>query len=155
VLPVLKASPRRPAVAIPTAVDPQPFDPTHALRLMRAQWRYQRLVRLRGLAAALVFLQRDYRATASEMHDVDGTILLVRRASQVLRRAYHQGDTARDCLYRSMAVASVLLKRGVSADLCIGVIGVPFAAHAWVEANDWVVNEDVETCRKFTVIGRF
>jgi hypothetical protein len=59
------------------------------------------------------------------------------------------------CLQRSVALASMLRKRGIPADVQIGIRQSPFASHAWVEVDGSVVNdlpavrEDYPTLHEF------
>jgi hypothetical protein len=50
------------------------------------------------------------------------------------------------CLQRSVALTSMLRKRGIAADLKIGVRQSPFESHAWVEVDGRIIN-DVESVR--------
>jgi hypothetical protein len=54
------------------------------------------------------------------------------------------------CLEQSLALCTLLRRRGVDASLRIGVQPRPFAAHAWVEAGGRVINEDAEVAATFT-----
>jgi hypothetical protein len=56
------------------------------------------------------------------------------------------------CLSRSIAVARRCSALGLSADLVIGVRLRPFAAHSWVQAGDWLVNDRIDTVRTYTPI---
>ena len=59
------------------------------------------------------------------------------------------------CLQRSAACAYVLRRRGVPAELVIGVHPSPFFAHAWVEIGGRAVNEpNTALLRLLTVIDR-
>ena len=51
------------------------------------------------------------------------------------------------CLQRSVALAWMLRKRGIAADLKIGVRQFPFLSHAWVEVAGKIIN-DVEQVRE-------
>jgi hypothetical protein len=46
------------------------------------------------------------------------------------------------CLQRSVATACLLKKYGVSAYLVIGAQQMPFKAHAWIEVDGKVVNDN-------------
>lgn len=122
-------------------------------RLMLTEIGYSRRLRHEGLARTLVRLQHEARTEPSE----NPTPILYRtlRAYHALRRPYKQSGTAHDCLVRSFALTAVLRRTGVSADLCIGVIDLPFKAHAWVEGHGLVLNEGLSTRRQYAVIGRF
>lgn len=58
------------------------------------------------------------------------------------------------CLQRSAATTCLLRLRGLPAHLVIGVRRMPFAAHAWVELEGRIVNDDPRVCRAFDVIER-
>lgn len=53
------------------------------------------------------------------------------------------------CLEQSLALYVLLRRRGVPAELRIGVVPSPFHAHAWVEVDGAPVNEDAETVARF------
>ncbi|HEU4561556.1 MAG TPA: lasso peptide biosynthesis B2 protein [Longimicrobium sp.] len=69
---------------------------------------------------------------------------------EVARAAYHVALAAAFfpgravCLEQSLALYVLLRRRGVSADLRLGVRPYPFMAHAWVELHGEPVNEDRE-----------
>lgn len=56
------------------------------------------------------------------------------------------------CLEQSLALFVLLRRRGVPAELRIGVQARPFHAHAWVELDGEPVNEDAETVARFRVL---
>jgi hypothetical protein len=72
--------------------------------------------------------------------DVQSVVAAVRRACR-----YYPKSPA--CLQRSIALTSMLRKRGIAADLQIGVKQSPFQSHAWVEVDGRVVN-DVQEVRE-------
>lgn len=53
------------------------------------------------------------------------------------------------CLEQSLALYVLLRRRGVPAELRLGVVPSPFHAHAWVEVDGAPLNEDAETVAKF------
>ena len=53
------------------------------------------------------------------------------------------------CLEQSLAIYLLLRRRGVPAELRLGVTPSPFQAHAWVEVDGAPVNEDPETVARF------
>jgi hypothetical protein len=79
-------------------------------------------------------------------------------AEEVERAAYHVAVAAAFfpgravCLEQSLALYVLLRRRGVPAELRIGVQVYPFYAHAWVELHGRPVNEDVETVEKFRAL---
>ena len=56
------------------------------------------------------------------------------------------------CLQTSLALALFLAKLGHYPELVIGVKTAPWAAHAWVQTPDLVLNDDAEGVRAFTPI---
>ena len=56
------------------------------------------------------------------------------------------------CLEQALALFLVLRRRGVPAEIRVGVQPYPFAAHAWVELDGAAVNEDEEFVRQFVVM---
>lgn len=59
------------------------------------------------------------------------------------------------CLEQSLALFILLRRRGIGAELRLGVQPYPFNAHAWVELNGQPVNESKETIRQFVPIQDF
>ncbi len=105
-------------------------------------------LRLFGLAGVIRALQaRKAQATIPEPHDRE----LTATAAAFAQLRYVA--TAHDrCLTRSIALASRLYAQGLSAELVLGVQLRPFAAHAWVQAGDRVLNDRVDVVRDFTPI---
>ena len=58
------------------------------------------------------------------------------------------------CLERSAACADLLRQRGFDAELVLGVQVLPFIAHAWVEVDGQVINDNPELVRSFSVLHR-
>ncbi len=77
---------------------------------------------------------------------------------EVERAAYHVAVAAAFfpgravCLEQSLALYVLLRRRGVPAELRLGVQVYPFYAHAWVELDGRPVNEDQETVEKFRLL---
>ena len=46
-----------------------------------------------------------------------------------------------ECLEQSLVLLIVLRRRGMAAELRVGMQPMPFTAHAWVELHDWPINE--------------
>ena len=74
---------------------------------------------------------------------------------EVERAAYHVAVAAAFfpgravCLEQSLALYVLLRRRGVAAELRLGVQAYPFHAHAWVELDGEPVNEHRETVERF------
>jgi hypothetical protein len=58
------------------------------------------------------------------------------------------------CLQRSAAAVRLLRKRGIHAELVIGIQQWPFRAHAWAEIAGQVVNDKPHVIGDFVVIDR-
>ncbi len=59
------------------------------------------------------------------------------------------------CLEQSLTLWLLLRRRGIDADLRLGVQPYPFGAHAWVEHRGEPVNENPEFVRTFTILPSF
>ena len=58
------------------------------------------------------------------------------------------------CLQRSAATAYLLKQFGASAQLVIGAQQIPFKAHAWVEIDGRVVNDNSDVREMYAVLDR-
>jgi hypothetical protein len=58
------------------------------------------------------------------------------------------------CLQRSSATACLLKEYGVQAQMVIGAQQMPFKAHAWVEVDGQVVNDNPYTPEMYSVLDR-
>jgi transglutaminase superfamily protein len=59
------------------------------------------------------------------------------------------------CLQRSAATAILLRKKGIAADMVIGVQPSPFRAHAWVEVSSRIVNDKTYMHEMYRVMDRW
>ncbi len=85
-------------------------------------------VRVFGLRAMLAWAERPIGGGALSEGDIRARAVAVQRAARVLPRA--------TCLPQSLALARMLRKKGVAANVRIGVkAGSGFAAHAWIEID--------------------
>jgi hypothetical protein len=150
ILPPLKAA-GRPATEEPSQADIRAarLSPVVAVHLASAEHHYRRSLRRSGLADALNRLPPAKGALRP------GAVWRILRAYFALRRVTRQGDDARDCLLRSLALTHVLRRNGIDADLCIGIYDLPFLSHAWVEQHGHVLNDRASTVARYGVIGRF
>ena len=58
------------------------------------------------------------------------------------------------CLQRSAATTCVLRQQGIRAEMVIGAQQMPFRAHAWVEVDGHVVNDNSYTPEMYSVMDR-
>jgi hypothetical protein len=80
--------------------------------------------------------------------DIQALVAAVRRACR-----YYPRSPA--CLQRSIALTSMLRKRGVAAHLQIGVRHSPFQSHAWVEVAGRVINDDQQVREIYKPLHEF
>ncbi len=104
-------------------------------------------LKLCGLARTLDSLQRQTPVVPS--HDLTAGVQLIIAAHA---RTGHWITRHDDCLVRSIALARDLAMLGCSSSLCIGVKSPPFAAHAWVQIGDHVLNDTAERVARFVPI---
>jgi hypothetical protein len=76
-----------------------------------------------------------------------------RRMAQVIRVAARAVPRAR-CLHRALALLLWLHRRGLTADLRMGVrsAGQAIEGHAWVESNGIALDEDPSICDRFHLL---
>lgn len=107
-------------------------------------------VRLRTLGLNGAIRQLSRRKRRARLRSVGKDRLLRAVTGYVrLRDIVTEND---NCLVRSMAVANGLISAGATPQLIMGVKLQPFAAHAWVQCEDWLVNERWDVVRDFTPI---
>jgi len=59
------------------------------------------------------------------------------------------------CLRRSAAITWMLRRHGHPAELVVGASIIPFGAHAWVELDGRIINDDENEVRaRYTVLER-
>jgi hypothetical protein len=102
-------------------------------------------LKLRGFGPSV----RWARGLAARAASADGPSEIVEATAYrvAVAAAFFPGRAV--CLEQSLALYVLLRRRGVPAELSLGVQAYPFQAHAWVELNGEPVNEDAETVEKF------
>jgi Transglutaminase-like superfamily len=76
----------------------------------------------------------------------------VRRAAQMLAVACRLHPLRSSCLPRTIVLWSLLRRRGIETDIRIGVRSdskKEFQAHAWIEWNDEVLNDDDDVATQY------
>lgn len=119
--------------------------------LLAVTWRFfaLRIALMRtGLQSAVIDLARrkSQSAPQSPACNTVGAVVAAARRLSWFRSSRDQ------CLPRALAIAHLLAARGVAADLVIGVSLHPFRAHAWVQVDDAVICDDVDTVRLYAPI---
>lgn len=90
-----------------------------------------------GLRRTFMLLRR-FTSDLPEPHDVQSTVMAT--AQRVALAAAFYPRRAR-CLEQSLALFVLLRRRGVRAELRLGVQPRPFYAHAWVEVGGRPISE--------------
>lgn len=127
---------------------PVPVPPNQTLLAALALMRAPLQLRLFGLHAAITRLRkRKMRLEPGRLEQEK-----LARGAAAFARLRAIATTNDQCLPRSLAVAERLFAAGVGAELVLAVKLQPFAAHAWVQWRDIVVNDRVDAVRDFTPI---
>ncbi|HVG45749.1 MAG TPA: lasso peptide biosynthesis B2 protein [Longimicrobium sp.] len=105
-------------------------------------------LKARGFGPAVAWARRRGAAAAGSGLASEE---VARAASHVaVAAAFFPGRAV--CLEQSLALYVLLRRRGVPAELRLGVQVYPFYAHAWVELHGEPLNEDPETVEKFRAL---
>jgi len=138
-------------MSLPMALPP---DSSHRLPLRR------RFLGIVGFWSAVLLLRFQIKhsvALLAALKRRTRTPATVRQAAEAVAAAraagaWFPGRAA--CLENSLAAAltAILMRR--TADWCIGVRLMPYAAHAWIEAEETPIGEPAEPDRPFIVITR-
>jgi hypothetical protein len=120
--------------------------------LMRAGIWVRWILRRKGLAETLWQLQNVpiENLTSDER---DPRVWPLVNTCMWLRWAFTQGR--HDCLSRSLTLTAALRRRGVDAEVCLGVRKFPFLAHAWVEVAGMAISEPQDVLRSLNMLARF
>lgn len=81
----------------------------------------------------------------------------VRRTAQMVALACRRHPLRSSCLPRSIVLWSLLRRRGIDADVRIGVRSDTqgeFQAHAWLEWNGEVLNDAADVCTQYLSFSR-
>jgi len=148
-----------PRMGIPRATDSIP--PAEAAKarfsvgyVVRQVWNslwVRRSLRHAGLSATICAIQRI--PIAHSENPATSRLKVMLRSYWWARKPVSQGNP--DCLSRSLSLLRTLRQARVDASICIGVRKCPFAAHAWVEAANLVLNDKPENVDQYFVIARF
>lgn len=79
------------------------------------------------------------------------TLRIQRAVTAFAHTGFIFGRTDR-CLPRSLAMYSLCRSLGISIQCVIGVRSNPFAAHAWAQDEDWILNDSVEEVGHYSPI---
>ena len=110
-----------------------------------------RLLGLRRLCATLAWLvpapgtaAASEPACLSQAHAVDN----------VVQRAAWHSPLGSTCLTRSLVLWWLLRRRGIAGEVCLGVSkeAEQFQAHAWVEYQGTVLNDDDQVRQRFAAL---
>jgi hypothetical protein len=114
------------------------------------------LLPLAGLALHLLGVRRALRLFAGDLHNLQcagasAPEAAERVAREVERAGREYSVYPVDCLVRSLVVVWLLRRRGIAAELRLGVRTLTgrFEAHAWVEHCGVPLGEDADVARVF------
>jgi hypothetical protein len=124
---------------------------THLLLVSMALLRVQLFCRRRGLAAILGWIRR-HQATVHRYEK-----FATRQKSAELLESFFRlriwfYTAFRHCLFDSLVLSVLLTSKQIPCTLVIGVSTKPFAAHAWVQIDECVLNDTIEHILLFTPI---
>ncbi|MCW2387174.1 hypothetical protein M2333_000220 [Sphingobium sp. B11D3B] len=119
-----------------------------AVKAVFAQIRAQKDLEREGLGWVIASLQwPEDRPAIALIHDpVPARIVRAFEHAKLVR------TPANRCLSRSIALVRQLAAQGCRVHLVLGVRGIPFTAHAWVQTDDIVLNDSPEEVARFTPI---
>lgn len=86
---------------------------------------------------------------ASAVPGADADPVQLRPIAAAIERASRYRDATDQCLARGLAMRAMLARRGLSADLVIGVM-LPFAAHCWIQSGTTVLSDPLDRIANFT-----
>jgi len=134
--------PARTALALPTGRATRWQSAFATLAIIGAR----RALKSKGLAAVIADL-RTRRPAAD-----GGSVQALHRIVAAFRGARGVISPLDQCLPRSLALARLLFRAGLLADVVVGVAVQPFRAHCWVQYGDELLVDDIDTVRRFTPI---
>lgn len=70
----------------------------------------------------------------------------------IMRKIFYFNNEKTDCLTTSVALQHFLAKKGISGVLVLGVKSRPFFAHAWIEVDGEIINDDINLRKLLSVI---
>lgn len=118
-------------------------------RFVRSAARTALSLRFRSLHAIADVIASRRARTVLERAEVDAYLRPVASFEWLRPLIY----TAREkCLFDSLTLLQYLAGEGLDATLVLGVKTRPFAAHAWMQLGDVVLNDREEHVRRFTPI---
>jgi hypothetical protein len=146
------AYPSRSVLETPSPDRHVPFDAVRDVFLMVAMMHWQlKIRRLKSILEAL----NDHRQIRTSPHVEDETKFQERITGAAtafnLVRPFVPIETC--CLIDSLSMIRFLAKRGLHAQLVMGVACDPFSAHSWVQHGPLVLNETVGTAQAYVPIG--
>jgi hypothetical protein len=143
------ASPLHSAVELQTR--PRSFGSVAFLDVFALVYSTQHWLKRRGLQAVIdgVLAYRDKQAPAPLSAAPNRDLL---EAAFTFRAARLYVPVETNCLLDSLSLTRFLARRHLSAHLVFGVTDNPFAAHCWVQAGTWILNDTLGNATLHTPI---
>ena len=130
-------------------LEPGIFSLRSTIRALRRRHQVSRSLARNGLAHTLALIPTSaivgWSSTEAELFRA-GRIANAHEAADVLIGAHDK------CLSRAISLTIELRRSGLDAFAVLSVALRPFQAHSWVQLGDQLVNDDLETVRKFQPI---
>ena len=82
-------------------------------------------------------------------YDLEADLDRCRPIAAAIDRVSRYRDATDQCLVRGLAMRAMLARRGLSAELVIGVM-LPFAAHCWIQSGTTVLSDPLDRVANFT-----
>ena len=127
--------------------------PVKTSLLFESLWllfRFDLIARVRGFGG----IYGAIRNCLLEKRDSPVDEELVTEIHSSLQRACGYYPKTAACLQRSAVLAWMLRKRGIAAEVVIGVMKFPFKSHAWVELDGKVLNDGQRIREVYTTLDR-
>jgi hypothetical protein len=135
-------------IAIPACIDEpighdtKPLPKARQSVAIAATW-----LRLRSRSLLHILKARETRAP---LRTSDQQAVSSLAAGYDLGRSYT--PITRNCLLDSLALDSLLARKGLGATLVFGICPTPFSAHCWLQSADLILNDSFDHVSRFTPI---
>jgi hypothetical protein len=120
--------------------------PSDPVQLLRHCVRTHRRLKTSSLYALACALRQRKAALAESPAPLQDIVSLAARFARLRPYTFVAHDR---CLFHSLALASFLLAHELSCTWVIGVRTRPWAAHSWVQCQDWLLNASPEEVREY------
>lgn len=137
--------------AVEQLAKPRPIGPLIVLDVFTAVCSTQRWLKTRRLQTVIedVVAYRNEKASQPLLPSTNQALL---DAANTFRTARRYVPVESSCLLDSLSLVRFLARRHLSAQIVFGVTDDPFAAHCWVQAGTWILNDTLGNATTHTPI---